>query len=403
MLGVLFSAILVSYFLDKTKNKFTLIKLSTLSVILALTKQMGILFVFIAGIIIFIDYCFIENKFSFKFVKNNLKYFLIPIISVVLFSILWKVSLIINHSTTSWNNPIKIIDFINILTGQAPAYRFEVIHNFVKAIFFTPLESLSCQFTLFMWSIFIIGCMIIIFKKDSKNSRQTLITYIMLFVGLIIYILVLLLSYMFKFSEWEAIRLASYARYLSSYILGMMIFLFAMFTQEHITDEKKFCKISSLLCVFCICFLNINALFEMTLGAKGSVNITVERRNEYKKYEKLFEDHITKNDKIYFIATNTNGGPYFIARYLSTPVVVQPPVWSFGKPYSDEDIFTVDITKEKWKEELLANNYTYVYLYHVDKEFQGLYGELFDQQTLKNNQLYKLKNSITGPILYLVK
>ena len=110
MLGVLFSAILVSYFLDKTKNKFTLIKLSTLSVILALTKQMGILFVFIAGIIIFIDYCFIENKFSFKFVKNNLKYFLIPIISVVLFSILWKVSLIINHSTTSWNNPIKIID-----------------------------------------------------------------------------------------------------------------------------------------------------------------------------------------------------------------------------------------------------------------------------------------------------
>ena len=142
-----------------------------------------------------------------------------------------------------------------------------------------------------------------------------------------------------------------------------------------------------------------------TFSARNEIQSTIDSRAKFDVFKKLLNTNVQENEKVYFIATNTNGQDYYIAKYEATPIKFNPYAWSIGdEAYSNEDIWTVIIPVSQWKQELI-DNYEYVYLHNVDEKFIELYGSLFSdgKENIKNNQLYRVnKTEETETILELV-
>ena len=65
--------------------------------------------------------------------------------------------------------------------------------------------------------------------------------------------------------------------------------------------------------------------------------------------------------------------------------------WSLGEnPYSDDDIYTRDISVEEWMDEL-CETYDFVVISNVDEQFISTYGAAFeDPSTIANQTLDRL-------------
>jgi hypothetical protein len=76
------------------------------------------------------------------------------------------------------------------------------------------------------------------FLTRKKENVAGEISY--LFLGLLGYMSFLLLSYLYLFSEYEAIRLASFRRYLGSYTLGLQLYLLSQVIRNlHIEHLRR--------------------------------------------------------------------------------------------------------------------------------------------------------------------
>ena len=88
------------------------------------------------------------------------------------------------------------------------------------------------------------------------------------------------------------------------------------------------------------------------------------------------------------LSLNSNGYEYQVAYYLATPLSLSydyPGGWSLGFPYSNEDVWTIEMSARDWEKALIDGGYNYVYLYHVDRQFRFRYGELFEYDTAISN------------------
>ncbi len=81
--------------------------------------------------------------------------------------------------------------------------------------------------------------------------------------------------------------------------------------------------------------------------------------------------------------------------YLATPVKLSYDYamgWSLGTPYSDSDVWTIDMTEQEWEKALKDGGYTYVYIYNADKKFRAEYGGLFENSAaISDNTCYKVE------------
>ena len=64
--------------------------------------------------------------------------------------------------------------------------------------------------------------------------------------------------------------------------------------------------------------------------------------------------------------------------------------WSLGEKYSEDDIWTLNISQYKFKEIIFKENYDYIYLYIVDDRFIKKYGSIFEGNDIHSDQLYRV-------------
>ena len=68
--------------------------------------------------------------------------------------------------------------------------------------------------------------------------------------------------------------------------------------------------------------------------------------------------------------------------------------WSLGYPYSDDDVWTLDMSVEEWKSALVSGDSSHVYLYNVDKQFRSRFGQLFEYESaISNNSAFEVDTS----------
>jgi hypothetical protein len=90
--------------------------------------------------------------------------------------------------------------------------------------------------------------------------------------------------------------------------------------------------------------------------------------------------------KVYMIYQKSRGYTFMGTRYQLGTNQTNLGTWSLGKPYSDADTWTVDISPEDIYQRFIDLDYEYVYVGGGDDQLWDNYGMLFD----KPNSKYKV-------------
>lgn len=380
ILGLLFGYLLSTIMLNSyDKHQVLTISLSLFT--LVLLKDVGMFLAIIALMMIIVDLIFVKKKITFKnnFFRKNKKYIVIivtGIVAVLLAKLSWNLDIKINDAYVSFGNKITVKEILNFLTFNNLGYRGVVISNFLKNLYTQNIVTSVVNLNTITMSLITAIILILVLSKQKNNSYYTGC----IFGGLIIYIIGLAFIYCFKFSEYEAIRLASYSRYIAIYLSAILFVIIALVTYHY--------KPSLVLLLVMLLFIPYGSLYTLI----NSINESKTIREPYESAVKELSNIIDENDKVYIISQNTTGFDYWVLKYSLRPNEINKPnTWSIGEKYGAEDIWTAEYTKEEWMELLIKDNYDYVYIYKCDDQFIKQYSELFiDDKNINSQKLFKV-------------
>jgi len=192
---------------------------------------------------------------------------------------------------------------------------------------------------------------------------------------------------MFSFSAYEGPRLASYERYVNTYLVGVLIVLFGVSLSQYCKEKRK--KIVTIAFIT-ICLLVMHpgldeALTDVKHAIRGQQNKNIEY---FAKYWKVIENHTTPTSKIYFIWQNSKGGELQNFSYGIIPRDSNRGCYSIGEPYFDGDVWTCRMISSEFEEDLMG--YDYLFVAHADKKFEDNFLPLLGSGGVQDGSLLKI-------------
>ena len=250
----------------------------------------------------------------------------------------------------------------------------------------------------------ITGIIIYLVNKDKQDKKKIATILLALNIGFGLYCLLLLATFMFAFTETEGRALASYSRYMSTYFIAWIIITVGLALNSKIKNVILSLTIAIMLCLYPTSVISI---VDIT-SRKNLSGIDDEIRTE----ANIIKENVELNDKVYIIYQNIGGGyEYHKLRYSISPIVTNLLYeWSLGPKYYESDIWSLDLTKEEFEKKLIDEEFDYLFIAKIDKQFVDIYGSLinFDFNTNNyeelNNKLLKIERvNENEVILNLVK
>ncbi len=208
---------------------------------------------------------------------------------------------------------------------------------------------------------------------DRRSSCMTFT--ICLLALLAAYTCLILFLYMFAFSEYEAVRLASFGRYLGTAYLGLFLVLFYCVLRA----EKK-----SLLVAFTILiFLVSPASIKPVLNAFHKSDVQKYYDDLYGKIDPVIEEIKEKggHPRILLINQGGRGNLYGQFKHRAFPLKF---AWFFSVNTEEKDGWPPETWIVSAKDfGLVLQKYDYLIIWN-DSEFWDLYGDVVRRSTLKD-------------------
>ena len=416
LLGILFAlGMVLAYRLDGKEDKINLIL--TL-IMMPLLKDTGLLLLGIILMQLFFNKVILKIIEERKITKQHFKIFGIIVLMLIIplvFYGTWKIYCGVNGKVLDDRhdkNAISEIDIKEYIKGillidtDNSKYK-DISNSFYDALNTTPvvggLESTVTAVKL-VAVLDIIGIIIYLVNKDKQDKKKIATILLALNIGFGLYCLLLLATFMFAFTETEGRALASYSRYMSTYFIAWIIITVGLALNCKIKNVILSLTIAIMLCLYPTSVISI---VDIT-SRKNLSGIDDEIRTE----ANIIKENVELNDKVYIIYQNIGGGyEYHKLRYSISPIVTNLLYeWSLGPKYYESDIWSLDLTKEEFEKKLIDEEFDYLFIAKIDKQFVDIYGSLinFDFNTNNyeelNNKLLKIERvNENEVILNLVK
>ncbi len=383
LLGACFAACLaLAYDQNKKITKVIVFFLSIAA--LSLIKEIAIFLAMVAFGVFYIS-SFLEHQSSSKSLKAK---FLYPTIVSLLglsavIGILKSWSLYV--AAIQATRDVAISNF-SIFTDPTWSKRLSLTVNeffirFLKPGFlsFSDRVDISSPSIFILFIIFIILSTVVVLIKPQLLRTKIILTLSIIFVGALGYLAALFISYLLFFTEYEGIRLASFERYFSSFILGWILFVFALLINT--IDELKtkyMVTVHALIGTFI--FLLVPSVFFKEARVIRSGGEAYQLRQKTESLADKVKKHIKPNEKVYFIAQNSNGLERAMFYYAMLPFNSSMSwCWSVGKKYNDGDVWTCDVNLSS-----LLDGYDYLAVYRGDGKLLQSGGALFEKDYFKD-------------------
>jgi hypothetical protein len=362
LLGLLFSGILVQYFNAAGVDRILSFRLAISCCTLVLVKESG---VFLASLGIAIT-C---GDFLLNARKGKLKeivWLLVPVIGILLARFSWVNYLELTSNDRAWNTSRLTPGAVWSFVGAVPEEGKMVLVAFINAFY--------DQFA--AWIVMIIALLSGLFwlRKGFGDSKRVLILGGGLMTGFAIYLLSLLLLYVFTFAPEEAVAVASFHRYVATFVLGAIAAVLGIGLASVSLGARSICLTITTLAV-CLGTLYL-PLFAWRFADKKFDRSQLERFSHFKKISGNLDPDL---DKICYVTEARVFGDFgfFVARYYATPVRVD----GCSDPSVSEDRGTMKPAPSGsgngWTT-ALASSYSHVYLSSYSKEFRNEFGSLFE-------------------------
>jgi hypothetical protein len=365
LLGLCFGLSLLVYFNPiKGNQSSTLFSVLPICLFMTLLKPIGILFSLISIGTISLDYL---QKGS-KQLRYRLTIVLVALLSVFLCYASWKIYLRQNNINETFSTKFAMSDIYQAFSAATATERQTLtINNFVQQIFFSFDQST------FWFLVCLLSVTTIFFTSKATRLQFYNLPYFALLMGFFSYLFVLLILYMFSFSEWEGTRLASIDRYTRTYLLGALFFLWGrlvFLNRSGVTTSMNtlFFLVIALLLIFP----------NMTYVKRDLSRFIFKTDRSYVDNVVAIADQVLsatpRSAKVYFVYSDGSNDENNVFNYLVTPRVSNKDC-SFIRPpevaNSDSQPWSCKLSLEDFQLKLSA--YDFVVFAKVSKEFDRFY------------------------------
>ncbi len=231
-------------------------------------------------------------------------------------------------------------------------------------------------------AFFVFACV-----SDNKEKKAKIITVgLWSFFSGVFYGLLMFFLYATAFIEFEAVSLASYERYMNSFVISVVLLLFAVYFDSEIWKNhiKGYC-IFTVLLVIDLSFFHVKA-FDQVLP--GFLTHDEEKVSEYLSYASVITSDTQEDESVYIVKRGDTGDFLSHLYYYCSPRVMYG--GSIGSPVDDDDIWSNSIPVEELVGDI--GKCDYVYFCGLDDIFIQEYSEAFEDPTLLvDGALYRVR------------
>jgi hypothetical protein len=315
----------------------------------------------------------------------------VPTLSLIFSNQSWAALVRARVEAPAFSNPIDIGASFGALRGEGPSYWQEILSTFGFGLSNYPINTDGAVAIPQLQLIVLFALVLATFEwlvSRRMGRRFGFASPGTVTIGAVVYTYGLLVLYLFRFGEYEAVRLASYERYLGTYWAGIALFvaLVAIWlvagssSSETASGTKAKTEGITELVVAGFVFVALFALSPVQKLADFFASPHAYSSQVRAQFEPVLEQAkqagINPGDRVWIIAQHTTGFEYFVLRYEFLNNKVNDPDWSIGSPYSAEDVWTTPKTPAEWASEL--RDYDYVLLYSATESFVTEFGGLFN-------------------------
>lgn len=259
---------------------------------------------------------------------------------------------------------ISIDTVIGIITHNgAVSYQNIVETRYFSAIVNEGIIGNASYLVVILILVIVLGAFA--YALDGIERRKVLLIDLWIMLAGITYALLMWILYLTSFSEYEAMNLASFNRYMETYLLAALFIAvgaFVYFSKE---------KMQTWIVVLAVIVLQ-NVIFFVDFTQLLPGTITGEK-TAYEGETNLLLRETNEDDSICIVMGGDDLTGPVAMRYRCFPrrfSSIRP-----GKPNSDKDVWSEDLSVSELVERL--ESYDYVYFWNIDEKFINKYSDAF--------------------------
>ncbi|HIU40559.1 MAG TPA: hypothetical protein IAB68_04600 [Candidatus Aphodocola excrementigallinarum] len=401
LLGVLCGA---SIILESYCNKHNLKKWPVLLLLLVITMLKANGFVFsLSLLLLFYLKDLSIKKLTFKNIWKTLKKYILPGILILCLFVLWRLF--------ASSDIIKSVAYDYSLMPDSlkpdllPKLNLHFILDFCNNVLSSVDETIVYGFISIPLFAYLIIIFYLIYRVDFKESKvKNIFCFFLPYViSYSIFFCLTALSLFVMFSKYEASTLASFGRYLAPINIAFMIYVL-----YRLSDSKDISALNilSLVLIVLVGFSNITYFLTDIKTRRDTIHISESRQNDFS----IINEKTNKNSKIFIINQTDENTimPLWYARYYAYPRIVNSSpyaiTWKIKTPSNEWDLQDWGLTKDKFINHLIKEDFDYVYFYTTTDEFNDELNDIIDgNNNIENRQLFKIKNTNGTIKLKLIK
>lgn len=243
-------------------------------------------------------------------------------------------------------------------------------------------------------SLSLVTCLL--FRKSLASFALAFAT---IALGSAAYPLLLLILYIERFTEHEALHLASFERYLGSYLLAWSALCATLIlTAVSRRIPNPWC--AAMLLAVLLASYPLFSRIEDELGTDAQLRkTTVEAaRRQVRRLADEAKPFLRPTESVYFIKQADTGLGIYAFQFEMSENPTQAVCWSLGKPYSAADIWTCDASLEE-----KLKGYAILVIAAADEAFWQRFGSAFDaEERGRSEGVYKIDwTQGDQPVLHL--
>lgn len=301
------------------------------------------------------------------------KLFLLLVVPIA-FCISWNIYIKVNHFNRQFTLSKFDINMFKsvVMKTNVNTWQYEGTVGFFDALFTKPLAMLGEHVISYMdlFILYMVVYLLLLFlqKRIKKNYYifQMFITFVVSAVG---HVFMMWVSYMFMYCESDFIQLACWKRYMNViWIFNGIILIFLTFALFYeLLNDKLFVALPgvAVICAGAIILSDTAVFLQPALQNNSSL------KDYYEEADFICEN--TDEESSIFIVTQSHTGYFeYVFQYLTMPRSYNNTYYSLGKPYSEEDNWTRDISAADFLD--MIEDYDYIYFWDIDEQFIEEYG-----------------------------
>ena len=275
---------------------------------------------------------------------------------------------------------ISLQGIMNLLIGQGQAYQYTSIKVFLKYIFEGQVFLKTAYLYAWMILLMIIGIFDYLAGREQYRTEIFRRVALPLFIGSIAYYLFLMISYLFVFTQEEAVQHEGAKRYLRSYLLMVLIILVMMII--HYSREWDASGLHNVIWYIMAAIIIITPVTDMFWQPSEAEEEMAGIHYGYDHTAQTFQTFSDSSEAVYYLSDSGEkdaGTGYFVFRNAVVPQIV-----------SDYGSFCADYNEQTLHHLLQQGNYQYLYVGSDTQKIHDTYANLPVDKPIKQGNIYRI-------------